>query len=95
MLLTKYFFQRFYFFCMQLNNSFTNTYHPNFSANLVIYGNKSLLLDNQVSILKEMLQPLGEKDDIVELNIASDIIDWVEVNNQNHPKKFLSGYKIS
>ena len=79
---------------MQLNNSFTNTYHPNFSANLVIYGNKSLLLDNQVSILKEMLQPLGEKDDIVELNIASDIIDWVEVNNQNHPKKFLSGYKM-
>lgn len=72
-----------------------NTFYPNFSANLSISGNKSLLSAEQILSLTKMVEPLGKKDDVVELNIGSDIIDWVEINSQNRPKKVLSGYKMS
>lgn len=79
---------------MLINNSFRNSYCPNFSANLIITGNHSMLSDEQVAILSKMIKQLGKKDDVVELNLGSDIIDWVEVNSQNYPQKFLSGYKM-
>ena len=72
-----------------------NTYYPNFSANFLISGNKSLLSTRQISTLTRKIEPLGKKDDVVELNIGSDIIDWVEVNSQNRIKKYLSGYKMT
>lgn len=80
---------------MLINNHSKNTYYPNFSANLLISGNKSLLSDEEISTLSKRIEPLGKKDDSVELNIGSDIIDWFEINSQNRPKKVLSGYKMS
>lgn len=79
---------------MLINNHFNPIYNPNFSANLIISGNQLLLSDKQITQLSQMIKPLGEKDDVVEVNISSDIIDWVEINSLNHPKKFLSGYKM-
>jgi len=66
----------------------------NFSANLLISGKKELLSKNQIRELKSLVSDIGKKDDIVELNLASDIFDWAEVNKENCPKKFLSGYKM-
>ena len=48
----------------------------------------------QVEMLSKMVESLGEKEDVIELNLGSGIIDWVEINSQNRPKKFLSGYKM-
>ena len=79
---------------MLINNHSGNTYYPNFSANLLISGNQSLLSEKQVEMLSKMVESLGEKEDVIELNLGSGIIDWVEINSQNRPKKFLSGYKM-
>lgn len=80
---------------MLTNNHSKNAYYQSFSANLLISGNKSLLSEEEISTLTKMVKPLGKKDDFVELNIGSDIIDWFEINSQNHPKKVLSGYKMT
>ena len=66
----------------------------NFTANLLVSGKKELLNKNQIKELKSLVSDIGKKDDIVELNIVSDIFDWAEVNKNNCPKKFLSGYKM-
>lgn len=66
----------------------------NFSANLLISGKKELLNNTQIKELKSLVSDIGEKDDIIELNLVSDIIDWAEVNKKNQPKMFLSGYKM-
>ena len=66
----------------------------NFRANLLITGKKELLKKNQIQKLSQQVQSIGRKGDIVNVNIASDIIDWAEVNKNNRPKKFLSGYKM-
>ena len=79
---------------MLISNQCLNKYYPNFSANFLISGNKSLLSNNEVLILSKMVEPLGKNDDTFELKISPNIIDWVEVNSQNRPKKFLSGYKM-
>lgn len=80
---------------MLIKNHSENTYYPNFSAKFLISGNKSLLSTRQLSTLTRKIEPLGKKEDVVELNIGSDIIDWVEVNSQNRIKKYLSGYKMT
>lgn len=66
----------------------------NFRANLLLTGKKELLKKNQIQKLSQQVQSIGKKDDIVNVNIVSDIIDWAEVNKNNQPKKFLSGYKM-
>lgn len=66
----------------------------NFTANLFVSGKKELLNKNQIKELKSLVKDIGKKDDIIELNLASDIFDWAEVNKDNCPKKFMSGYKM-
>ena len=74
---------------MEINNS-KNT--PAFSANLIMSGKK--LKDAEITQIRRIIDKVGEKDDIVEINVQSDILDWIEINQQNHPTKFLSGFKL-
>ncbi|MBR6099248.1 hypothetical protein IKP85_05820 [bacterium] len=78
---------------MNISNSGSN--NTVFSANILISGKQELLKPKQILELTEKIKTLGEKNDIVEFTLGSDIIDWVEVNKHNNPKKFLSGYKMS
>ena len=78
---------------MQINNN-KSLYNPNFKANILISGEKELLKQKQIVELSEMIKSFGNNNDIIEFNIGSKIIDTVEINKQNQPQRFLSGYKL-
>lgn len=66
-----------------------------FSANLRILGKKELLKPEQISDLVEYAQSLGQKNDVIEVNIGSKILDTYEKTNDGNVSKILSGYKMS
>ena len=69
-------------------------YNPYFSAKLSISGKHELLTTKQVAELTKMVKQWGRVDDTVDINIGSDIIDMAEVNGNDIPQRFLSGYKM-
>ncbi len=72
----------------------TNKNNITFKANLIISDKNKLLTQEEISKLKHDAKKLGTPDDIIHIDIASEIMDTFEVNEINNPKKILSGYKL-
>ncbi len=78
---------------MQINKE-NSLYKTSFTANILISGQKGLLNSKQISELASIVRPLGKKNDIIEFNLRSNVMDMVEVDEKHRPKKFLSGFKM-
>jgi len=69
-------------------------YSPTFTSQLLISNSSALLTKEEISKLQKQCKTIGKSNDIIEINLLSDIFDSSEMINKEKPTKFLSGYKL-
>lgn len=67
---------------------------PAFKAEVAISDKNGLLNSVDIENIKEAAKITGQPDDLISIDLNSEIIDSVEINRDKSPKKFLTGYKL-